>query len=86
MIRPENQRMLSHIADCDTAAGPPAAFGGEGPAAGGAVELRKGGFSMKLCSCSEICGKTAMGSGEGGCNNWYDWTLKAVRIAENKPA
>lgn len=78
--------MLSHIADRGTSIGPLAALGGEDLTVGGAVELTKGGFTMKLCSCRDICCKTATGSGVIGWSNGYDWTLNAVRIAENKPA
>lgn len=85
-IKPENQRMLSHIADRGTALTPLAALGGEDPTAGGIVELTNGGFTVKLCSCREICCKMATGSGVAGWSNGYDWTLNAVRIAENKPA
>lgn len=85
-IKPENQRMLSHIADRGTALIPVAALVGEDPTAGGVVELTNGGSTVKLCSCREICCKMATGSGVAGWSNGYDWTLNAVRIAENKPA
>ncbi len=62
MIKPENQRILSHITDRGTAA---TAFGGN-RTAGDAVELTNGGFIEKLCSCREICCKTETRSGVGG--------------------
>lgn len=54
----------------------------------GCVELTNGGLFEKLLSWADICCKAARtGSVVGaGCKSWYDCTLNAVRMAENKPA
>ena len=51
------------------------------------VELTKFELMEKLFSWDEIRWRTSsVGSVGSGCSNWYDWTLKAVRTAENRPA
>ena len=60
--------------------------GGGGPSGlnDGCVELTKDGLTRKLSSWAEICAR--MVSVWSGWRSWYDCTLNAVSMAENRPA